>query len=120
MIFAAEFICALIFWTLSAYILLVGRVEWGALLPTGIATAICVTGLALFSFLLFSSSIISGFNNYGPIGVMSTLLSYFIGLGVCVHLGAIFGRMWNERQSSNLEFSESLRPGSTSAAAGQG
>jgi membrane protein len=120
LIFGAEFICALIFWTLSAYILLLGRVEWAALLPTGIATAICVTGLALFSFLLFSSSIISGFNNYGPIGVMSTLLSYFIGLGVCIHLGAMFGRMWDERHDGRVELSESLCPESATSGAGQG
>jgi len=27
------------------------------------------------------------------------LLSYLIGLGVCLHLGAVAGRMWNERGS---------------------
>jgi hypothetical protein len=28
---------------------------------------------------------------------MMVLLSYLIGLGVCIHLGAVAGRMWNER-----------------------
>jgi membrane protein len=105
LVFAAEFICALILWTVSIYLLLLGRVGWRSVIPAGIATAVCVTGLAVFSSLLFSSSLISGFNNYGPIGAMSTLLSYFIGLGVCVHLGAVFGRMWNERHSTQRELS---------------
>jgi hypothetical protein len=76
-----------------------------------IATAVCVTGLAVFSALLFSSSLISGFNNYGPIGAMSTLLSYFVGLGVCIHLGAVFGRLWNERRGTRRESSPSRQPG---------
>jgi membrane protein len=119
LVFAGEFICALILWTVSIYLLLLGRVGWRAVIPAGIATAVCVTGLAVFSSLLFSSSLVSGFNNYGPIGAMSTLLSYFIGLGVCVHLGAVFGRLWNERHL--VEAESSTPPGAETAtvAAGQ-
>ena len=104
---------------MSIYLLLLGRVGWRAVIPAGIATAVCVTGLAVFSSLLFSSSLISGFNNYGPIGAMSTLLSYFIGLGVCVHLGAVFGRLWNEHH--RVETDLSTPPGAEAAttAAGQ-
>jgi membrane protein len=109
LVFVGEFICALIFWTVSTYVLLLGRVGWAALVPAGMATAVCVTGLAVFSFLLFSSSLVSGFKNYGPIGATSTLLSYFIGLGVCVHLGAVFGRMWNERHGAQVESSGAAR-----------
>jgi hypothetical protein len=29
------------------------------------------------------------------------LLSYLIGFGVCIHLGAVFGRMWNEHHESS-------------------
>ena len=28
---------------------------------------------------------------------MMGLLSYAIGFGVCIHLGAVVGRMWSER-----------------------
>jgi membrane protein len=119
LVFASNFICAVIFWTVSAYVLLLGQVSWRALIPTGIATGVCVTGLAVFSFLLFSSSLISGFNNYGPIGAMSTLLSFFIGLGVCVHLGAVFGRLWNERHGIQPEHSTSLEPTTAISVSGQ-
>jgi membrane protein len=63
----------------------------------GLATAVCVTGLGVFSGLLLSQQIASSHSDYGPIGVVMVLLSYLIGLGVCIHLGAVAGRMWDER-----------------------
>jgi membrane protein len=79
-----------------------GRITWRALFPVGIVTAVCVTGLGVFSALLFSGQIVSGAADYGPIGVVTVLLSYLIGLAVCLHLGAVAGRMWNERGSQPL------------------
>jgi hypothetical protein len=70
------------------------------MLPGGIATGFCLTGLSVFSALLLSSSIVSGDENYGPVGVVTALLSYLIGFGVCIHVGAVFGRIWNERHES--------------------
>ena len=101
LIFAAEFGCAVVFWTVSPYLLLLGKVGWRAALPGGIATGLCLTGLNIFSALVLSSSIVSGDENYGPVGVVTALLSYLIGFGVCIHLGAVFGRMWNERHKSS-------------------
>jgi membrane protein len=54
-----------------------------------------VTGLGVFSNLLFSEQIVSSDADYGSIGVVMVLLSYLIGLGVCIHLGAVAGRMWS-------------------------
>jgi membrane protein len=48
---------------------------------------------------LLSKSIISDEQKYGPVGVVMVLVTYFIAIGVVVHLGAVFGRMWNERHS---------------------
>jgi len=100
LIFAAEFGCAVVFWTVSPYLLLLGKVGWRAALPGGIATGFCLTGLNIFSALVLSSSIVSGDENYGPVGVVTALLSYLIGFGVCIHLGSVFGRMWNEHHVS--------------------
>ena len=58
-----------------------------------------VTGLGVFSAIVFSGQIVSSHRDYGPIGVLMVLLSYLIGLGVCIHLGAVAGRMWDERRS---------------------
>ena len=101
LILVTQFGCAVVFWTFSPYLLLLGKIAWRAALPGGIATGLCLTGLSIFSALLLSSSIVSGNENYGPVGVVTALLSYLIGFGVCIHLGAVFGRIWNERHESS-------------------
>jgi membrane protein len=83
--------------------LLLGKVSWRALFPAGLATAACFTGLSVFSSLFFSSSLISDDKSYGPVGVVMVLLEYFIAIAVVVHLGAVIGRMWNERHASPEE-----------------
>jgi hypothetical protein len=32
------------------------------------------------------------------LGPLITLISFLVGFGVCLHAGAVFGRMWEERQ----------------------
>jgi membrane protein len=96
LVFSLTFVFAVLFWWCSAYFLLYGRVGWRPLLPAGVATGFCITGLGVFSSLLFSDQITSGQNTYGPAGVVVAVTSYLIGFGVCLHLGAVFGRMWND------------------------
>ena len=94
------FVFAALFWWCSAYFLLFGKVPWRRLLPAGIATGFCVTGLGVFSSLIFSAEVVSGQKAYGPAGVVLALITYLVGFGVCLHLGAVVGRMWNDRQST--------------------
>jgi membrane protein len=68
-----------------------------------------VTGLGVFSRLLFSQQIESGNSDYGSIGVVMVLLYYLIGLGVCIHMGAVAGRMWDERRPEPAADPEELR-----------
>jgi membrane protein len=96
-IYADTFILALAFYWWTPHVLLLGRVAWRRLFPAAVATAVAVTGLGVFSAGVFSGQIVSSDADYGSIGVMMVLLSYLIGLGVCIHLGAVAGRMWNER-----------------------
>src|SRR6516165_9702386 len=98
-IYAATFVLAVPFYWWTPHVLLLGRVAWRRLFPAAVATAVCVTGLGVFSALVFSGQIVSSDADYGSIGVMMVLLSYLIGLGVCIHLGAVAGRMWDERRS---------------------
>ncbi|GEM_PF-741611 len=98
--FVCEFAIAVLFWWWTMHSMLHGRVGWRALLPAALATGFCLTGLAVFSLLLFSGSITSGETSYGPIGVVLVLLYYLIGAGVCLLLGAVFGQMWNESHQS--------------------
>ena len=95
----ATFILAVAFYWWTPHVLLLGRITWDRLFPAAVATATCVTGLGVVSTLLFSGQIVSSDTDYGSIGVVMVLLSYLIGLGVCIHLGAVAGRMWIERDS---------------------
>ena len=107
LIFVCEFAISVLFWWGTVRFLLDGRIGWRALLPAALATGFCLTGLAVFSALLFSGSVISGENSYGPIGVVLVLLYYLIGAGVCLLLGAVFGQMWNESHQSHSARSDS-------------
>jgi membrane protein len=101
-VFVVSFFVALVFYSCTIFVLLQGRIRLRALVPGGVATAFCVTGLSVFSYLFFSPYLISNYNDYGGIGVVMVVLSYFIGLGVYIHLGAMFGAMWNERHTRPL------------------
>jgi membrane protein len=96
-VYVVTFFIAVVFYTWTLHVLLLGRLGWAELFPGGLATAVCVTGLGAFSAWLFSGQIVTSANDYGPIGVMMILLSWLIGIGVCFHLGAVVGRAWNER-----------------------
>ena len=76
--FVCEFALAVLFWWGTMRFLLDGRIGWRALFPAALATGFCLTGLAVFSMLLFSGSITSGEKSYGPIGVVLVLLYYLI------------------------------------------
>ena len=52
--FFCEFAVSVVFWWWSVHVLLSGRMGWRAAFPTGLVTAICLTGLTVFSALLFS------------------------------------------------------------------
>jgi membrane protein len=96
-IYVVTLVIAVVFYWWSLHVLLLGRLRWGELFPGALATAVSITGLGVFSSLLFSGQIVSSGNDYGPIGVVIVLLSWLIGIGVCFHLGAVVGRAWNER-----------------------
>jgi membrane protein len=98
LIFLLTFVLAVLFWWWSAYMLLYRRVPLRRMLPAGVATGTCITGLGIVSSLVFSGQITSGQKSYGPAGVVIALISFLVGFGVCLHLGAVFGRMWNEWQ----------------------
>lgn len=95
--YIVSFLIAVVFYRWTIHVLLLGRLGWAELVPGGLATAVCVTGLSVFSSLLFSGQIVSSDNDDGPIGVVMILLPRLVGIGVCFHLGAVIGRARNER-----------------------
>jgi membrane protein len=96
LIFLLTFVLAVLFWWWSAYMLLYRRLPLRKMFPAGVATGVCLTGLGVVSSLVFSGQITSGQKSYGPAGVVIALISFLVGFGVCLHLGAVFGRMWND------------------------
>jgi uncharacterized BrkB/YihY/UPF0761 family membrane protein len=86
------------FWWWSTYMLLYGQVPLRRLFPAGVATGACITGLGVVWSFLFSDQVTSGQKSYGPAGVVIALITFLVGFGVCLHAGAVFDRMWNERQ----------------------
>jgi membrane protein len=98
-VFALTFSFSTLFWWCSAYFLLYRRLGWRQVLPAGVATGAFITGLGVFSSLFFSDLITEGEASYGPAGVVLGITTYLIGFGVCLHLGAVFGRVWYDRHS---------------------
>ena len=99
LIFLLTFVFAVLFWWWSAYMLLYGQVPLRKMFPAGVATGACITGLGIVSAVFFSDQVVSGQKSYGPAGVVIALITFLVGFGVCLHAGAVFGRMWNERQA---------------------
>ena len=100
LIFAVLFVIDVLFWWWTAHVLLLGTMSWRALLPAALATSLCYAGLGVYSSIAFSKSIIHDDKRYGPVGVVMVLVTYFIAIGVVVHLGAVLGRLWNERHAA--------------------
>lgn len=98
LVFLLTFVLAVLFWWWSTYMLLYRRFPLRRLFPAGLATGACITGLGVVSSLVFSDQVTSGQKSYGPAGVVIALITFLVGFGVCLHAGAVFGRMWNDWQ----------------------
>jgi len=98
LILLLTFVLAVLFWWFSTYMLLYRQVPLRQLFPAGVATGSCITGLGVVSAFVFSGQVTSGQESYGPAGVVLALITFLVGFGVCLHAGAVFGRMWNEWQ----------------------
>ena len=83
-------------WTM--HFLLAGRVPWRRLIRAAILTALFWIGLELFSSVYFSAAIISDSRLYGTIGVVFTLLTWFIAIGAVIVLGTVAGTTWDQRK----------------------
>jgi membrane protein len=106
LIFLITFVFSVVFWWWSSYMLLYRQVPLRTMFPAGVATGACLTGLGIVSAFFFSDQVTSGQESYGPAGVVIALITFLVGYGVCLHAGAVFGRMWNERQAERSELDD--------------
>jgi membrane protein len=88
---------ATIFWWFSMWVLLAGKISWGRLFPSALATGICWLGMVVAFRLTLSTTITSDYRKYGSIGVVFAIMSLLIAVGVVIMLGALLGLVWQER-----------------------
>jgi len=89
-------IATTLFWW-GLHWLLHGRESWRRLFPAALATGVFWVGLGAFASLYFSSTIISDSHLYGSIGVVFTLVTWFIAMGAVITLGAVVGQTFVSR-----------------------
>jgi membrane protein len=99
LIFLLTFVFAVLFWWWGSYMLMYRQLPLRQMFSAGVATGACITGLGIVSSFFFSDQVTSGQESYGPAGVVIALITFLVGFGVCLHAGAVFGRMWNEHQA---------------------
>jgi membrane protein len=107
LVLVLTFVTSALFWWWSAYFILYRAIPLRRCLPPGLATAGCVTGLGIVSSFFFSDQVTSGQASYGPAGVVLALITFLVGYGVCLHAGAVFGRVWNDWRDERAELDSS-------------
>ena len=98
-----RFLAAMLFIWWTMHFLLAGRTPWRVLIRPALVTAVLWLGLAIFSSISLSSSIVSDSRLYGTIGVVFTLLTWFILVAVVLVLGATLGAVWQNRRGHGFE-----------------
>jgi membrane protein len=89
-----NFVGVTLFFWWGAHFLLGGREPWRRVWPVGLATALFWMGLGVFASVYFSSTVVSDSHLYGTIGVVFTLVTWFIAIGAVLTLGAVAGIVW--------------------------
>ena len=88
-------VTAFFWWGL--HYLLRGKESWRRLFPAAVVTGAFWVGLGGFASLYFSSTLVSDSHLYGEIGVVFTLVTWFIAMGAVIILGAVVGHVFVAR-----------------------
>jgi membrane protein len=91
------FFVAAAFFLWTMHFLLAGRVPWRSLVRPTLVTAVLWIMFGFFSSIYFSPTMIDDSRTYGTIGVVFTLLTWFIAIGYVIMLGAAVGAVWQQR-----------------------
>jgi membrane protein len=82
-------------WLWSPWILLAGRVDWRALVPSALLTSVAMTTISVGSVIYMPEAIGRAATHYGSIGIAISLVSCLVGIGfaltVCAGVGAVLG-----------------------------
>jgi membrane protein len=102
-----RFLAAMLFFWWTMHFLLAGRTPWRVLVRPALVTATLWLALALFSSISLSATIVSDSRLYGTIGVVFTLLTWFILIATVLVLGATLGAVWQNRKGQGLRAADS-------------
>ena len=112
-------VTAFFWWGL--HFLLRGKEPWRRLFPAALATGVFWVGLGAFASIYFSSTLISDSHLYGAIGVVFTLVTWFIAMGAVIALGAVVGHIWlTHRARAETVGSGSTAPAKSDSTSGPG
>jgi membrane protein len=78
-------------WT--QYLLLGGRIPWRPLLPGAVVIGVGLVGLRLGADVVLSPAITVHYREYGPLGIVFVMLSWFVAFSVVVLGGAVVGHL---------------------------
>jgi membrane protein len=90
------------FFAWSIHFLLAGACGWRRMFLPAVMTGLFWIGLGWFASIYFSSTILADSRLYGTVGVIFSLLTWFIGIAAVIVLGALVGVMWDERRSHGV------------------
>lgn len=99
-----------VLWLWSPWILLARRVDWRALVPTSLLTAVAMTAISVGSVVYMPEAIGRSATHYGPIGIAIALVSWLVGVGfaltVCAGVGAVLGERMQPAGPGAAELSD--------------
>ncbi len=98
-----DFVLLTLFFWWSIHFLLAGKASWSGVGPSAVTTAVFWMGLGVFASFYLSSTLVSDSRLYGKIGVVFTLVTWFIAIGAVITLGAVAGVVWQKRRSQRAE-----------------
>ncbi|MDD7942368.1 hypothetical protein PHK61_28530 [Actinomycetospora lutea] len=78
-------------WT--QYLLLGGRIGWMRLLPGAVVIGVGLVGLRAAAPVVLSPQISSNYRQFGPLGIVFVILSWFVAFGVVMLGGALVGHL---------------------------
>lgn len=97
-IILANLVIVTAFFWWGLHFLLGGREPWRRLFPAALATGVFWVGLGAIASLFFASALVSDSHVYGEIGVVFTLVTWFVAMGAVITLGAVVGHLVLERR----------------------
>lgn len=86
-----------IFFLWTMHFLLDGRVPWRSLVRPALTSGVLWIAFGLFSSAYFSSTVVDDSKTYGTIGVVFSLLTWFIVIGYVIVIGGALGAVWQQR-----------------------